>query len=422
MRSSIQAAAVAAAIACSGCTSNAASEEDCWWIGSINPLTGGLGPVGLPLENAAKLAVRDVNAAGGVAGKSLCIATGDDRTNPDRVERIVEDMIARYDIRAINGAAASSSTLRAARAAKAANMALVSCCSTSPELSEDPFIYRTVPSDALQGVALARLAKSRLDARNVAVIYLQGSYGSALKTEFETAFTEPGVRTVVKAESYQERQSSYTEVVSKALSAQPPVDTVVLIAYPVEGAQIIRDWQTSGLGRDVQWLGTDGLKDDNFVLSVGDRVPEFLGTAPIPSGEYYEGFVDRYQEAYGGEVPGIFTSNQYDAVILIALAIANVGDPVEPEAVRSAIPNLSRPEGVRVNADDLEIALARAEDGDVDYAGVSGDVDLSDTGDVVSGYRVWSISPGNAGIVEDNTCFDCNLDAGAVSCTEAICR
>lgn len=412
------------AVASFGCDSGAASQEDCWWIGSINPLTGGLGPVGLPLENAAKLAVRDVNSAGGVAGKSLCIATGDDRTNPDRDARIVEDMITRYDIRAINGAAGSSSTLKAAEAAEAAEMALVSCCSTSPELSEDHKIYRTVPSDALQGVALAQLATARVHAQNVAIIYLDNSYGNALQTTFTDAFTASGMGgRVAKAVPYTERQSSYANVVADALSGQPPVDSVVLIAYPVEGAQIIRDWQTSGIGRDVQWLGTDGLKDDNFVLSVGDRVPQFLGTAPIPNGKYYAGFVERYKAAYGGEQPGIFTSNQYDAVILIALAIAHVGDPVQPHAVRDAIPELSRGMTSPVNADDLEAALFKAANGDVDYSGVSGEVDLDERGDVVSGYRVWSISPASPAIQEDNTCFKCNSATMTtpVTCAEDVC-
>jgi ABC-type branched-subunit amino acid transport system substrate-binding protein len=418
MRTRIFAAVILFATAC---TPSKDSEEDCWWIGSINPLTGGLGPVGLPLENAAKLAVRDVNAAGGVAGKSLCIATGDDRTNPDRAERIVVDMIERYDIRALNGAAASSATLMAARAAKEADMAIVSCCSTSPEISEDGLIYRTVPSDALQGVALARLAKSpSVNAANVAIIYLDNSYGSALKNEFERAFTEAG-RVVVKSVPYLERQSSYANVVSETLGGSQQIDTVALIAYPVEGAQIIRDWQTSGIGRNVKWLGTDGLKDDNFVLAVGAEAPQFVGTAPIPNGEYYDGFVERYTEAYGGEQPGIFTSNQYDAVILIALAFAQVGGSVDLSDVRDAIPEISREPGVPVNADDLSAAILAAETGDVNYEGVSGKVDLDERGDVVSGYRVWSISGSDSGIQEENTCFNCTSEAGTVTCSEATC-
>src|SRR5262245_39194102 len=107
-------------------------DEDCDWIGSLNPLTGALSPVGLSLENAARLAVQDVNSAGFVSGRKLCIATGDDRTNPDRAAAVVNALFERNNIRALNGAAASGATLMAARAAEAHDLAVVSCCSTSP--------------------------------------------------------------------------------------------------------------------------------------------------------------------------------------------------------------------------------------------------------------------------------------------------
>src|SRR5207244_3297264 len=112
-------------------------------------------------------------------------------------------------------------------------------------------IYRTVPSDALQGVALANVAVSQ-NAQNVAVIYIDNDYGSALEKTFESAFTGMGAtgpRSVVKSVAYEEKQASYVDVLNQALSVTPVPDHVVLIAYPVEGGQIIRDWKTAGVGR-----------------------------------------------------------------------------------------------------------------------------------------------------------------------------
>jgi branched-chain amino acid transport system substrate-binding protein len=408
----VRAFALIAAATVAACTSTRAVEDDCHWIGSVNPLSGGLGPVGLALENAAKLAVQDVNTVGRVGNKTLCIATGDDRTNPDRARAIVRELIDKQDIRAINGAAGSSATLLAAEVAKEEDMAIVSCCSTSPALTADPEIYRTVPSDALQGVALANLAKS-VGAKQVAVIYLDNAYGAALHDEFQRAFVGED-RAITQAVAYQERQSSYVDVINRALSGTP--DYAVLIAYPVEGTQIIRDWRTSGARRDIRWLATDGLKDENFALAAGDI--DLQGTAPIPNGPHYQGFVERYQAAYGGEFPGIFTSNQYDAVILIALAIARAGEGAEPSAIRTAIPEISKV-GTEVDADDLERAIELASGGeDIDYVGVSGDVDLDDNGDVLAGYRVWRIAAGQSGLEETNRCFECapgeNSGAGCI--------
>ena len=106
--------------------------ESCHWIGTLNPLTGDLGVVGLPLENAAKLAASDINAAGLVAGKPLCVAPGDTRTNPERAPPIIDALVERNQIVAVNGAAASSSTLNSVDTADTYSMALISCSAPSP--------------------------------------------------------------------------------------------------------------------------------------------------------------------------------------------------------------------------------------------------------------------------------------------------
>lgn len=407
------------------CSEAPATSVDCHWMGSINPLTGALGPQGLGLENAAKLAVEDINRAGGVGGKKLCVATGDDRTEPDRAAKVAQAMISTYDIRALNGAAASQATLQAAAVAEAHNMAIVSCCSTSPALTSmgNGHIYRTVPSDALQGVALANLALASgagaTPAQNVAVIYDNNSYGTALAETFKTAFVGNG-RQVVSSVPFEEKRASYVDVVTRALGVTPAPDHVVLIAYTVEGGQIIRDWKSAGVGQGVKWIGADGLKDSAFALTIGQQVPDFIGTAPNPKGRFYSGFATRYEGAYGGVTPTDFTSNQYDAVILIALGFAAAGSSAAPAAIRSAIPDISRPPGTLVDADDLATAIQLVSQGvDVDYSGVSGEVDLNDSGDVTSAYQVWSLTPDGSSIQETSTCFQCGVPEGgtSVQCT-----
>lgn len=422
-------------LAASGCTGDTAQQDDCFWIGSVNPLTGGLGPVGLALENAAKLAVQDLNSAaprgiggatGGPPGKKLCLATADDRTNPMLAKSRVDALVTKHNIRAVNGCAASSATLAAAEYTESRGYTLISCCSTSPKKTVDhPLVYRTVPSDALQGVALADFAKSE-GARNVAAIYIDGVYGSALENEFEKAFVGEG-RTITKAVAYKEAQSSYVGLVNEALGTNPAPDSAVLIAYPVEGAQIIKDWKASGVGRGVKWLGTDGLQDTSFAISVSADVAVFKGTAPIPNGRFYKGFEERYKRTYGGEKPGIFTSNQYDAVILIGLAMFKVGGEEEPDKIRAAIPAISRGPGMPVNPDDLAGALDLvSRQQSVDYAGASGEVDIDDRGDVIGpGYRVWSVRPGGRGLKDEDVCFKCgpaSPPATGIACQRGDCE
>lgn len=411
-------AALALSAACAGPT---AESEDCWWIGSISSLTGALAPLGLTMENAAKLAVQDLNSTGiTIGGKNLCIATGDDRTQPERAERIVEAMVERYDIRAVNGAVASSATLQAARAAKDHQMAIISGASSSPELSKDPDIYRTAPSDALQGVALAGVATDRGVTR-IATIFVDNAYGTALRDRFRTAFEALGGE-VVREVPYLDAQSSYVTVIAEALG-DPAPEAVLLIAYPVDAALLVRDWRTSGIAQHVRWFGAESLKDASFVALAGDGVPEFEGTAPSPSSPYFAAFERRYAEAYGGERPGTFAPYQYDAVVLIGLAMARAGDDPRPLDIRGLLPELSRRPGRKVGPSDLREAMQMAADGaDLDYEGVSGNVDLDGNGDIVSGFRSWSIPRGGGAVAEGSTCFACQAAGGLVSCAEEACN
>ncbi len=391
--------------------------SDCVYVGTANPLTGPLGAVGLALENAARLAVKDVNEAGGAGGKQLCLVACDTRTDPTTVEAAVNGIIDRYGIKALNGAAASSSSVEAAKATGPKSIAQISCCSTSPALSADPGVFRTVPSDALQGVVLASVAR-RLSPRaeRVGVIYVNDTYGDSLKDVFVEAFGATG-GTVTASAAYSPGQPSYHDVVSAVFASQP--DHVALIAFPTDGAQIMRDWRTSGLGQSTRWLGTDGLKDNRFVLGAGSgTAARMTGTAPRLQGDHFEIFDMRYRAEYGGEAPGIFTSNQYDAVILIALGIARAGADASPGEIRDAIRAVAGGDNTAVPKSGPErlgeLLTDAAAQMPMNYSGASGELDMDRNGDVLTDYGVWLVTGSEVADTED--VWTCALDAGRVGC------
>ena len=393
---------------------------ECWFVGTLNPLSGPLGAVGLALENAARLAVRDVNKAGGAAGKKLCLVACDDQTNSMLDEAIVAGLVRDYHIVALNGAAASSSSLEAAKASKAAGIAQISCCSTSPALSLDPQIYRTVPSDALQGIVLASVARGLEEpAERVAIVHVNDTYGDSLKDVFLGAFEGLNGQ-VTRSVAYKPGEPSYTKILEQALDPLP--DHAVLIAFPADGAQILRDWYLSGLAPKLRWLATDGLKDPRFVVAGGLVTDQVIGTAPQLEGTHFAGFKGRYSAAFGGEAPGIFTSNQYDAMILIALGIARAGPAGRPMDVRARIPEVASAPGMPVSADraeDLATALRLAGEGDVDYSGASGELEMDARGDVITDYGVWRVN--TSSLTDTRDCWTCTATSALVHCREKSC-
>ncbi len=389
----------------------AAPDGSCLVVATINPLSGALGPVGLALENAARLAVRDVNGAGGVVGKKLCLVSCDDRTDPTTAAELAEEVNRTYSPLAVNGGAASAVTLELATVFGPRGIAQVSCCSTSPALTDQPSIYRTVPSDALQGVVLASVARNLPEpATDVAIIHIGDTYGQSLANVFEQSFVALGgtVRTKI---AYAPGEASYVDVISQALYDAPSY--ALLIAFPTDGAQVMRDWRDSGVAPRVRWLATDGLRDDKFVQGAGGLASGVIGTAPRLVGTRYGSFDRRYRAAFGGETPGIFTSNQYDAMMLIALGLARTGG-TGGEPLREAIKTAARAPGTPVSADDVGVALRTAASTDVDYSGASGEVEMDDRGDVISDYGVWSVTPS---AIEDRAeCWACRLEMGVVRC------
>lgn len=390
-----------------------APDGSCHVVATINPLSGALGPVGLALENAARLAVRDVNAAGGVGGKKLCLVSCDDRTDPAGAVELAQEVIRSFDPIAVNGGAASAVSLELGTVFAPRGIPQISCCSTSPALSDRPGLYRTVPSDALQGVVLASVARNLPQpATDVAIIHIGDTYGASLAGVFEQSFTALG-GTVRQKIAYAPGQASYIEVLSQALYGAPSY--ALLIAFPTDGAQIMRDWRDSGLAPQVRWLATDGLRDDKFVQGAGGLAAGVIGTAPSLVGARYGSFDRRYRAAFGGETPGIFTSNQYDAMLLVALGLARTGG-TGGQPLQLAIKEAARGPGTPVSADDVGVALRAAAMADVDYSGASGELEMDDLGDVISNYGVWSVTPS---AIEDRAeCWACRPERDEVVCQQ----
>ena len=133
-----------------------------------------------------------------------------------------------------------------------------------------------------------------------------------------------------------------------------------------------------------------------------------------------------YRAEFGGEAPGIFTSNQYDAVILIALGIARAGADATPGAIRTAIREIAGgtmalPNAKPVVPEQLSDALQMAAAGAaIDYSGASGELDLDEHGDVLTDYGVWEVS--GSAIADTADVWTCTLGATAAAVPTCVIK
>ncbi len=370
-------------------------------IGSVMALTGSLGVLGQAIAQGAQLGVSDLNDAGGVNGCTVKLSLADDQTQANVGVDAAKKLVDVQHVPAIVGALASGITTAVLTSVTApSEVVLISPSSTSPTLTSlskqgktNGYFFRTAPSDALQGVAIA---KSAMDAglSNVAVLYLNNDYGQGLSEEFTNAFTKLG-GSITQNVVYNPDQPSYRAEVTKALRGNP--DALLLIGYPGDGTTIAREWVASGGPQT--WLLPDGLEDQHFVDDVGAKYfQSAYGTAPGTSDTpSLATFRKEFSDKFGAIPTQPYVTNAYDATVIVGLAMEYAKSTTDSAAIRDAIRKVTDPNGQPVYAgvDELQAGLGLIKMGTtVRYVGATGPLQFDENGDIAGPYVTWTIKDG----------------------------
>jgi len=372
-------------------------------IGALFSLTGGLAPYGPPIVNGAKLAVMQINKAGGVLGRKIELIIRDTATAPAVGRDAASKLIDLDKVVAIIGALSSGVTVASSSITIPAGIILISPASTSPmltDLEDNDCVFRTCLSDALQGVVQARLALN-LGYETASVIYVNNPYGKGLAEVFKKEY-EAGGGKVLAMIPYEEGKPSYRGEVEKAIAGPP--DIINLIGYPVDGNKMLVEAIEGGYQGEVFF--SDGMKGEAVA---GGPAAEYIegtfGTAPgaleVAMAEEFE---KDYNEAFGpSTVP--FRQQCYDALALIALAIQKTGPSFlkmsqkeQARAIKENLRYVANPPGEKVTYNEFSRAFELLSKGvDINYEGVSGPITFDENGDVIEGaIEIWQNFQGRA--------------------------
>jgi len=386
-------------------------------IGILVSYTGDLSDFGPAHENSAKLAVKEINAAGGVLGQPIEVVTGDDGTDPSQGATEATRLVEVENVDVILGALSSGVTLQIAESVTGPSGVLqISPASTSPGLTEandSDFLFRTTISDAAQGVVLAQLA-SDLGLTSVCNLYINNAYGEGLSDSFTAAFEALG-GTITAAVSHESEAPTYATELGDCTAGGP--EALAAIAYPESAGVFLREAVEAG-SVDT-FLFVDGTKSSDMIADLGwANFDGMNGTAPsaldLPTGAAFEA---AYSAEYGETPPLPFMREMYDAVYLSALAAESAGS-TDPTAIRDALRDVANPEGDVVNpgTEGFTAALAAIEAGnDINYEGAAGPVDLDANGDVLIGaIETWHVDAAAEDLVTDEV-FKVDLTTGEVT-------
>jgi branched-chain amino acid transport system substrate-binding protein len=349
------------------------------------------------VDKSIELAVTEINAGGGVHGKTLGLIKCDDQASSNTGIAAMTGLAGVAGLGGVVGAPFSSVALAIAGKLNDLKKPLITPGATAPSLSGvSPFLFRSVPSDALQGVALAHIAH-RQGYNKVFVPYRDDTYGLGLKAAFQTSFE--GLGGTVASLAYDPTASTFTSaVIASAHTAVP--DAILPVSYPTDGKAIIAQAAAESWTPALEWLFADSLNDPSLPTALGTAASSIegsYGTVPSPpSGAAFVGFADRYQAAFTGQ-PGAFCANAYDGVYALAIAMQAAADPGDGALVRNSLAaNVATTSGKQMlyGGDWTNIVKAIAADGAVDYQGTSGPLHFDSNGDVVANMQEWTVQGG----------------------------
>ncbi len=359
-------------------------------IGAIVPMTGDLQAYGETTLNGVRLAEKEINAAGG----SVSVVVGDTQTAPQSGVDAAQKLVSVEKVSGMVGALSSGVTIPIAQSVSAVvGVPQISGASTSPvitTLEDNDFLFRTVPSDAGQGVALAQVTKERgID--TAAIMYVNNDYGKGLADSFQAAFEAMG-GSITQSVGFEKNLASYRGELKNA--ADGDAEHLVLIAYPESGQTILRQSLEGGVFS--KFIFTDGLKAANLVEDLG---AEFLNgtfgtTAKALETEGSKHFHDAWVAEYGAMSEKPYHDTAYDAVYLLTLAALKAGSS-DPVAVRDALRDVASPPGEKVGPGEFAKAMELLAAGtDIDYEGAAGSQNFDTHGDVAGTFELWEIQDG----------------------------
>jgi branched-chain amino acid transport system substrate-binding protein len=331
------AAACVAALAAGAAPAPLSAAPEPIKLAAILSTSGPSAPLGVPESNAVKLAEREVNAHGGINGRPVQIDVVDDGAKADVAAQLATQMIASGHVAIFCGTRTDTSAA-VARVTAAANVLQVYSTPTASLWSTPRGVVKNVfqvnPRDQLEAVSLLTYAKSRLRAKNVAILHDENLYGSGGATIAAAEAKALGMN-VVGDESYPGTATDFTAQIVKLRGAKP--DAVVLWGATTTPGLAIKAARTLGL--NVPILGSSGILSPAILnVAGGGAAGEVYSASPLagaPSAEQ-RAFSALYDREYRQPVVS-FAANGWDAVQIIFAALREAKGKTDGRSLASAL-------------------------------------------------------------------------------------
>lgn len=306
-------------------------------LGYIGPLTGDAASYGVDTVNGVKIAVEEINTAGGVNGRQIELIAEDGRCNGADAASAAQKLISVDHVVAIVGGQCSGETLAVASIAEIAKVVMISPISSSPDVTNaGSFVFRDYPSDALKTKVMAK-------------VFAEKGYGKVAivseNTDFATAFRDSLITNVSEeAMAFNETVDPGTKDFRTLMTRLKDMDFDIFVPNGQTDAFIaalMQQFREAGMTQpaishdvaDSVTLGEIAKEavEDLKVISISSKLGEGGG----------DSFATRFRTKFGEPQANLsFATLAYDAAKLLAQAISSVGtDGASLQQYLATLPN-----------------------------------------------------------------------------------
>ena len=305
-----------------------AQAEDAIKIAVAGPITGPVAQYGDMQMSGAQMAVEQINAKGGVAGKKLEAVLMDDVCEPKQAVAVANQIV-NQKIKYVVGHLCSGSTQPASKLYEEEGILMITPAATNPAITQQGYkmVFRTIGTDDQQGPTAGRYIAQKVKPKKLAIIHDKQQYGEGIAKEVDKTVKAAGIKPVL-FEGISKGQTDFSALITKM--KKDGVDFVYYGGYHPELGLLLR--QSKEQGFDAKYMGPEGVGNKDISAIAGPASEGLLVTLPADfsadpaNAALVKAFKDKNEDPSGP-----FVMPAYAAVQIIADAMtgAKTDDPVK---------------------------------------------------------------------------------------------
>lgn len=309
-------------------------------------LTGNAATFGISAKKGAEIAIDEINEAGGLLGHPVEVTYEDNQSMPGPAANVAQKLINVDKADVLIGAVGSSQSIAMAKVAEEAGVPMVTPASTNPAVTVDDtgkvrkYVFRTCFTDDFQGEGIVDFAvNGPIQAKRAVVFYdAENDYSVGIYETIKRVAPAKGLDIVAEDAYLSTSETDFRAKLNKFKSYD--FDVLIVPGYYNQVGMIAN--QAREVGLDQPLLGGDGFDSPELYRVAGENIVGSYFTNHYAADDMdpaVQGYIRKYKEYEGGEIPDAMSILTYDAVKVVASVIADIGSTGH-DAVAAGLANV----------------------------------------------------------------------------------